>query len=184
MAEAPVVAEARPLYRIEPLGKQHDRAAFTCGAEPLDRYFQTQVTQDVRRRLAKCQVAVDVASGSVVGFYTLGAISLALGELPEGLTKGLPRYPVIPAVLMGRLAVATSAQGQNLGAALVAHAVESVANSTIGAFAMVVDAKDEAAQRFYEHHGFSGIIGHPLRLVLPLATAMQALKLSDKGKPP
>lgn len=165
-----------PTYRIEPLGKHHDRTAFSCGADALDRYFKTQVTQDIRRLLAKCQVAVEVATGSVAGFYTLSATSLALAELPADLAKGLPRYPIVPAVLMGRLAVATSAQGKKLGLALLAHAVEHVAASNIGAFALLVDAKDHAAQRFYERHGFTAVIGHPRRLVLPLATVLQLAK--------
>jgi GNAT superfamily N-acetyltransferase len=168
-------AAPQPLYRIEPLAKQHDRTVFTCGSEPLDRYFKTQVTQDVRRLVAKCLVAVAVSTGAIAGFYTLSATSLAFADLPDNLAKGLPRYPVVPAVLMGRLAVAVHAQGQQLGVALLAHAAEYVATSNIGAFALVVDAKDDAAQRFYERHGFVGIIGHPRRLVLPLATTMHAL---------
>ena len=154
-------------YRIETLGKQHDRSAFSCGSEPLDRYFKTQVTQDIRRL-----VAVEDTTGTVAGYYTLSVTSLALAELPGHLVKALPRYPVVPAVLIGRLAVATAAQGRQLGRALLAHAVESVATGNIGAFALVVDAKDDAAQRFYERHGFVTITGHPRRLILPLATGL------------
>ena len=159
-------------YRIETLGKQHDRSAFSCGSEPLDRYFKTQVTQDIRRLVAKCLVAVEDTTGTVAGYYTLSATSLALAELPDHLVKALPRYPVVPAVLMGRLAVATAAQGRQLGRALLAHAVESVATGNIGAFALVVDAKDDASQRFYERHGYVTITGHPRRLILPLATGL------------
>ena len=100
-------------------------------------------------------------------------------SLPAPLAQRLPRYPIVPAILMGRLAVATSAQGQKLGVALLAHAAEHITTSNIGAFALVVDAKDDAAQRFYEHHGFVGILGHPRRLVLPLATAQQALQAGN-----
>jgi GNAT superfamily N-acetyltransferase len=161
-------------YRIEPLGK-HDRKAFSCGSKPLDRYFKTQVTQDIRRRVAKCLVAVNVATGDVAGFYTLSASSLALAELSETSQKALPRYPVVPVVLMGRLAVATQAQGHKLGSALLAHAVEYVATGNIGAFGLVVDAKDDAAQRFYERHGF--IVINDRQMVLPLETALMALGL-------
>ncbi len=166
---------ASPPYRVEPLTKLHDRAAFTCGSEALDRYFKTQVTQDIRRRVAKCMVAVDDASGAVAGYYTLSATSLALTELPPQLTKSPPRYPVVPAVLMGRLAVASDARGQKLGRALLAHALEYVATSQIGAFAIVVDAKDDAAQKFYERHGFVEISSNGRRLVLAVATALAAL---------
>ena len=170
----PRASDQQQPYVIEPLGK-HDRTTFSCGSEPLDRYFKTQVTQDIRRRLAKCLVAVDVATNTVAGFYTLSATNLALSELPDDLAKGLPRYPVVPAILMGRLAVATSAQGHKLGTALLAHAVEYVTTSNIGAFAIVIDAKDDAAQRFYERHGFVAIMGQPRRLVLALATAARLL---------
>ena len=161
-------------YRIEPLGK-HDRKAFSCGSEPLDRYFKTQVTQDIRRRVAKCLVAIDVATGDFAGFYTLSAGSLALADLSAASQKALPRYPIVPAVLMGRLAVATQAQGRKLGTAMLGHAVEYVATGNIGAFGLIVDAKDDAAQRFYERHGFGAIKDR--QMVLPLETALMALGL-------
>lgn len=165
-------------YRIEPFAKSHDRAGFSCGSEPLDRYFKTQASQDIRRRVAKCMVAVEIASGAVAGYYTLSAMSLALAALPDPLAKGLPHYPVVPSVLLGRLAIASNAQGRKLGRALLAHALEYVATSQIGAFAVIVDAKDDAARRFYEHHGFVGLIGQERRLILPNATALAAFGTS------
>jgi ribosomal protein S18 acetylase RimI-like enzyme len=161
-------------YTIEPLDK-HDRRAFSCGSEPLDRYFKTQVTQDTRRRVAKCLVAVEVATGDVAGFYTLSATTLGLADLSDAMARTLPRYPIVPAVLMGRLAVSTKAQGHKLGTAMLAHAVEYVATSNIGAFGLVVDAKDDAAQRFYERHGF--VIIKERQLILPLETALKVLGL-------
>jgi GNAT superfamily N-acetyltransferase len=160
-------------WRVETLGKSHDRNTFACGSEPLDRYFRTQVTQDIRRRIAKCSVAVDTTTGAVAGYYTLSAASLALAEAPDALAKALPRYPAVPAVLMGRLAVATAVQGRQLGRAMLAHAIEYVATSNIGAYAIVIDAKDDRAQRFYERHGFAGLIDQPCRLILPLGTALK-----------
>ena len=92
------------------------------------------------------------------------------------MTKKLPRYPVVPAILMGRLAVPAGAQGRQLGRALLAHAVEYGATSTIGAFAIVVDAKDHRARRFYEKFGFVEITRQPRRLLLPLGTASALIK--------
>ena len=177
MANQPVTGSAEPQqpYLIQPLGK-HDRTAFTCGSAPLDQYFRNQVTQDIRRRVAKCLVAIEVSTGAVAGFYTLSATSLALAELPDVMSKKLPRYPVVPAVLMGRLAVSVGAQGHKLGRALLAHAVEYVATSNIGAFAIVVDAKDHRALRFYEKFGFVEITRQPRRLLLPLGTASALIK--------
>jgi hypothetical protein len=106
-------------YRIEPLSSGHDRKDFTCGAEALDRYIRTQATQDLRRRVATCFVAVEEGSNAVVGFYTLAATSLVLTDLPEDQAKKLPRYPAIPAILLGRLAVSTAVKGQGLGARVI-----------------------------------------------------------------
>lgn len=153
-------------FRIEPLDGR-DRKAFTCGSPPLDRYFHEQVSQDVKRRIASCFVAID-AQEQIAGFYTLAATSVAFDKLPAQRAKKLPRYPVVPAVLLGRLAVAQICQGQRLGMALLADAVMRSTRSDVAAHLMVVDAKDEAAVRFYEHFGFQRLGDEPLRLVMAL----------------
>jgi predicted N-acetyltransferase YhbS len=133
-------------YRIELLAA-HDRTAFISGSEPLDRYLREQAKQDMRRRIASCFVAID-NSGAIAGFYTIAASSLVLDALPADQIKRLPRYPTVPAVLLGRLAVAKAHQGQRLGAALVADALLRATRTDVMAYAMIVDAKDEAAARF------------------------------------
>lgn len=107
-------------FRVEPLSGDHDRSRFLSGSDALDRYFREQASQDVKRRITACFVAVGVeqASGGtkeVAGFYTLAAAGVALGAMAPEVTKKLPRYPVIPAALLGRLAVATGYQGKGLG---------------------------------------------------------------------
>ncbi|HEV7820450.1 MAG TPA: GNAT family N-acetyltransferase, partial [Burkholderiales bacterium] len=92
-------------FVIAPLAAAHDRQTFSCGAEPLDRYLQTQATQDVRRHIANCFVASPVESNVVAGYYTLSAASIPVADLPEEQTRKLPRTPVLPAALIGRLAV-------------------------------------------------------------------------------
>ncbi len=153
-------------YRIELLGKQ-DRTAFVSGSEALDRYFRERVTQDVRRRVASCFLALDDAE-SIAGFYTIAATSLVLDKLPADQAKKLPRYPVVPAVLLGRLAVATDHQGKRLGGALVADALLRATRSEIMAYAMIVEAKDDQATRFYEHLGFVRLGDDSLRLIRAL----------------
>lgn len=162
-------------FRIEPLCADHDRAKFSSGSGELDRYFREQASQDIRRRIATCFVAVSLPDGGVAGFYTLTATSIALNALALQIAKKLPRYPVIPAVLLGRLAVAHSFQGQGLGGVLLADALMRSARAELGVFAMVVDAKDGAARRFYEHHGFTSLPGEPLRLCLPITQALKLL---------
>jgi GNAT superfamily N-acetyltransferase len=95
---------------------------FRCGEASLDRYFQTQATQDIRRHVANCFVAVESEIGNVAAWYTMAAASLPLADLPVEETKRLPRYPIVPAVLIGRLAVDERFQGRGLGAALLADA--------------------------------------------------------------
>jgi len=162
-------------FRIEPLGEEHDRSGFESGSASLDRYFQTQVTQDIRRRVATCFVALSHDKDEIAGYYTLAATSIALDALSPAVTKKLPRYPVVPAVLLGRLAVSRSQQGHGLGGILIADALKRSARAELGVFAMVVDAKDAAAQRFYEHHGFTLFAGQGHRLFLPITAALRRL---------
>ena len=164
--------------RIEPLSADHDRSRFLSGSEALDRYFREQASQDARRRIATCFVAVNVPTQDVAGYYTLTATSVALNAFSTEITKKLPRYPVMPAVLLGRLAVARRYQGQGLGGLLLADALKRTSRAEFGVFAMVADAKDEAAQRFYEHHGVTLLPGEARRLCLPIAAAMRRLASS------
>ena len=159
--------------RIVPLDPDLDRGAFASGVEALDRYFRERVTQDVRRRVASCFVALD-REGGVSGFYTLSAASVLLADLPAAVATRLPRYPTVPAVRLGRLAVARTRHGQGLGAALLADALARSLASEIAAFALIVDAKDDTASAFYRHHGFLPFADAPGTLFLPLATARVA----------
>ena len=143
-------------FCVQLLDVEHDRSRFQSDSAPLDRYFQAQVTQDIRRRVTACYVAVNEA-GRVAGYYTLAASSVLLADLPPEQGKKLPRYPSVPAVRMGRLAVDHRFKGQGLGAALLADALERAQHAEIAAFALVVDAKDEQASAFYRHHGFTAL---------------------------
>ena len=116
-------------FVIEPPGDAHDRRDFTCGVEPRDRYFHQQVTQDIRRRVTNCFVAVDTA-GQVAVYYTLAASSLPVPELPEQETRRLPRYPSLPAGLIGRLAVAERNARQGLGAAFILDAIRRASRAS------------------------------------------------------
>lgn len=168
-------------FRLAPLDVAHDRAAFNSGSAPLDRYLREQVAQDVRRRVAACFVAL--ADGQhIAGYYTLASASLLLVDLPATTAKKLPRYPTVPAVRMGRLTVDQAFKGQGLGGALLADALDRAARSEIAAYALMVDAKDEAAAAFYRHHGFIALPDSPLTLFLPLATALASRKTDNKAR--
>ncbi len=119
----------------------------------LDRYLREQAGQDARRRVA----APFVASSDcvrVLGFYTLSATSIQLTEVPAALAKRLPRYPRLPATLLGRLATDLSVHGVGLGRFLLVGAIMRAVRSEIASFALVLDAKDEAAAPFYERESF------------------------------
>ncbi len=159
-------------FVTEALRRDHPRDSFVSGVAGLDRYLRELALQDVKRRVAGCYVAV-AGEGDVAGFYTLAATHVPMDALPPETTKKLPRYPVVPAMLMGRLAIASKYQRQGLGRALVADAVIRTSSLGIGAFALIVDAKDKAAVTFYEANGFMLIPNEARRLFLPIATALE-----------
>ena len=160
-----------PRLVIEPLGSHHDRAAFSCGEPALDGYLQRQASQDIRRRVAQVFVALGDAPGEIAGYYSLSATSFDKDELPPAQAKKLPHYPV-PAAVLGRLAIDRARQGQGLGELLLLDAVRRViwASTTLAVHAIIVDAKNERAQAFYERYGFRPFTTEPRRLFLPLET--------------
>lgn len=154
-------------FLLTALNSSHDRSGFVCGSPALDGYFKKQVTQDIRRKVTACFVAV-ADDKHIAGYYTLASASVLLSDLPEKTSKKLPRYPTVPAVRLGRLAVDQSFKGKGLGGALLADAFLRASRSEIAAYALIVDAKDEQAALFYEHHGFIKFPNLPLMLFLPL----------------
>lgn len=162
-------------FSVAALDLSVDRTGFESGVEPLDRYFRHQVRQDIRRRVTACFVAADL-DGRIAGYYTLASASLMLTDLPESLAKKLPRYPSVPAVRMGRLAVDHVFRREGLGAALLADALRRAAKAEIAAYAFLVDAKDTSAAKFYAHHGFTAFPEQPLFLFLPLATVKSMIE--------
>lgn len=162
-------------FRFEALREKHDRRNFACGETALDWYFQTQVTQDIRRRITNCFVVIEVATGLVAAYYTLSAASIPLMELPPDEAKRLPRYPTIPAVRIGRLAVDRRFQRRGLAELMLMNAVHKTMQDAAAAFTLLVDAKSDSAVRFYERYGFRSIAGKPRTLFLPLATAQKTL---------
>ncbi|WP_432741762.1 GNAT family N-acetyltransferase [Methylobacter sp. G7] len=155
-------------FRIEVLNAQHDREKFSCGVEALDRYLLERVTQDVRRRATACYLALETDTDRVAGYYTLAAGGVPLTDMPEDIIKRLPRYPSVPVAKLGRLAVDADFQGQRLGGALLWDAVMRTLRSEMAVFAVVVDAKNEHAEAFYRHHGFTSLGSLPKQLILSL----------------
>lgn len=155
-------------YIVELLSSHHDRGAFSCGVEQLDRYLQQQANQDKRKYVATHFVAFDRERQKIIGYYTLSATSIKLTELPESIAKKLPLYPVLPATLLGRLAVDRDYQKQGWGDFLLINALQRSLNNEIASMAVVVDAKDEGAVSFYEHYHFLRFPARPNRLFLTM----------------
>lgn len=138
-------------FHVEPLGRDHDRAAFTCGKAQLDDYLKQLANQDVRRNMARAYVMVLNDDPTVIaGFYTLSQFAIDPGSLPENLAKKYPNLP-LPCTLIGRFAIAAPFQKQGLGDALLGHALEQSydAGQEVAAISVVVDALDDEAESYY-----------------------------------
>lgn len=162
-------------YSFEPLGK-HNRAAFSCGEEALDRYLHERAGQDQRRNVTNCFVLCDRVNQAIVGYYTLSAATVIPTDLPESLAKKLPRYPNLPVFLVGRLAVDQRYHRQGFGERLLVDALRRArdATSQVAAIGVIVEAKNEDVATFYERYGFVRLTNSPLRLLLPMGSIPQA----------
>lgn len=162
--------------RFEPLA-QHDRSRFTSGNAVLDDWFVHRAGQDQRRNVARVVVALDSDVEEILGYYSLSAFSVGPADFPADLARKLPRYDVVPAALIGRLARHSRVRGEGLGAQLVADAVKRLimASDAIAIHAIIVDAIDDHAARFYESLGFLTFPEERSRLYLPIATARKAM---------
>jgi len=168
----------RDKYAIVPLERKHDRRTFSCGNVALDRYLHEQAGQDVRKRVATVFVLTEAHGDAVIGYYTLTSGSVDLGEWPEALKKKLPLYPVVPVTLLGRLALDKRHQGKGLGEYLLMDALWrcSTVAKEIASLAIIVDAIDERARRFYEHYGFCAFPKQADRLFLHMQTIQEMFK--------
>lgn len=151
---------------------KHDRAAFTSGNERIDGYFRQTISQDVKRGYAACYVLVEKASAKIAGFYTLSSHSIALTDLPADITRKLPRYPSVPAVLIGWLGRDETFRGQHVGSMLLADAIKRLAAAPVGIHALCADAIDDAAAAFYREHQFQPFVSRPHSFYLPMKTAL------------
>lgn len=161
-------------YRIEPFAG-HERGAFACGEQALDRYFRETLTQDLRRGAATAFVAVDLETDAVAGFYTLSAADIGREALPAPAASKAPRYARVPAILLGRMAVDQAHQGRRLGRALLADALRRTLASGVGVHLMLVRPKHDRARNFYARFGFEALAGPTDLMFLPLRTALSIL---------
>lgn len=155
----------------------HDRSSFCCGNARIDKYFRETVSQDVKRNYVKCFAAVQVETERLAGFYTLSANGIPITDIPDDLKKKMPRYPTVPVGLIGWLGRHLDFKGRGLGEALLFDAIKRIAdNTTVGLHAIIVDAIDEDAMKFYRGYGFVSLSPDaPRRMYLPVATALKVI---------
>ena len=159
---------------MELLAAQHQRQGFDCGEPELNDFLQRQAGQLGRKGFGKTYVALGADGVSVIGFITLSAGQVQTQRLPTGLK--LPRYPA-PILRIGRLAVDRRAQGQGTGYRLLSFALQLALefSASIGLYAVVVDAKNDKAGRYYQRIGFVPTLDDPLCLYLPLSVLKTAM---------
>ena len=150
--------------------KIHRRVDFDCGVESLNRYLMKTASQDLKIKVATVFVLVDKPDNQVLAYYTLSAFTIEVEELDSALSKKLPRYPRLPATMLGRLAVDLKYHKQHLGRLMLIDALKRADQNTeqIASIAVVVDAIDENAVKFYQKYGFTCFVSQPLRLYLSM----------------
>jgi ribosomal protein S18 acetylase RimI-like enzyme len=169
--------EEKPKFVIEPLGPKHDRAAFSCGVEFLDAYLRKQAGQDFKKHTAVPFVLTPDGS-TIAGYYTLSQYAVQLADVPPEVAKKLPKYPMVPTTLLGRLAVSTAFRGQRHGETLLMDALYRILQHSreVASAGVVVDAKDGGAISFYRKYGFLELPRVERRLFLPLGTVEELFR--------
>ena len=159
----------------------HDRTAFDCGDTALNTYLKQHASQHLKRGVCTIFVLVDNAIPTLIlGFYTLSNSQISRIDIDERTARRLPNHP-IPTITLGRMGVHQVEQGKGYGAILLVDAIKRccLVSQEVGVYAIVVDAKNDKVRAFYEHYGFTRLPQHPLRLILPMGTAVQLLGISS-----
>lgn len=170
-----------PPWHEEPIGKSHDRQGFDCGDESLNDFLRRHARQSHERGGAKTFLAIDDASRTVLGFYSLAPASLQYADTPQIVSRGLAKHEV-PGFRLARLATDLRFQGHGLGGQLIAAAARRCvrAAAEVGGVMLVIDAKNDRAARWYAGYGATALRDKPLTLVLPLAQLERELRATSQ----
>ena len=155
--------------------RKHDRSLFNCGEESLDDYIKLRASQELKKAISTTFVLIEPPETTVFGYYCLSSYSIDVSDLDEPIAKGLPRYPILPATLLGRLGVDVTCQGKGYGVYLLLDAMRRTlaASRTIASTAMVVDAIDNNATKFYLKHGFKVFPRMPMKLYISMESIVE-----------
>ncbi|SMD42419.1 Acetyltransferases [Aquiflexum balticum DSM 16537] len=162
--------------KICKLGKSHKKNEFDCGKRSLNDYLAKIAKQDVEKNVAVCYI-LEGEENKVIGYYTLSSGSIPKEEIPDNVSKKLPRYSDIPFAAIGRLAIDKNYQGKGLGGYLLVEAFTEIlkVSEVLGIAGVFVDPIDNAAIKFYELYGFIKLNTSD-RMFLPMATIRELLK--------
>lgn len=162
-------------FSVEPLG-DHDLEGFDCGNEELSDWLK-QHAANATKQGTRTYVLIAEETSSVVGYFSIAPHLLERDEAPKKIGRGAPKR--IPAVLLAKFAIDRTEQSKGLGSEFLIRALERIVEAarTGGGKVLVVDAIDDAAASFYEHHDFEPIPENPRRLVRKLSSVAAALDL-------
>jgi len=157
-------------YLIEPINPRHDVRLFTCTHKPLESFLKRFALGNSTNHLGKTYVLTQNQSNEVLGYYTVSAYGASRDSMPD--KELLPRYDLLPALLLGRLAVRSDLMKRGLGRLLMGHVFEQAwaTANRVGVYLLAVDAKDEPAKEFYMHQGFAEFNDDPLHLFIPMTS--------------
>lgn len=167
--------------RVVPISKGIEKTNFNCGIESLNTYLHRYALQNDKNNIGKSFVAVQSDEpNKAIGYYTVSMAQILFNEIPEGMKKGLPKYPV-PAMRIGKLAVDVRFQGNKAGAFLLRDALVRAVNisSEVAIHCVIVDAVNKKAEAFYGKYGFIPCTKNPNTLILPLTTITRACGISS-----
>jgi predicted GNAT family N-acyltransferase len=159
------------VLKIEPLdSNKHIRSDFCCGKESLDNYLRKQASQDLKKRATTVFVLVDEPEQNILAYYTLSSYTIDITDLDTATAKRLPRYPLLPATLLGRLAVDLKQTGNRFGELMLIDALKKALSTTVtvASLAIVAEALDESAVKFYVKYGFQPFSQNPMKLYFPM----------------
>jgi predicted GNAT family N-acyltransferase len=160
--------------------RKHCRTDFCCGQENLDNYIYKQASQDVKRKVSTVFVLIDTADPklNILGYYTLSSYTIEIENLDQSFAKNLPRYPQLPATLLGRLAIDNQQKGKGFGELMLLDALKKTlsASKQIASLAIIAEALDDSAVSFYLKYGFQKFIQNPIKLYLPIKSIEDILK--------
>lgn len=146
----------------------------------MDSYLKIQARQEIKRKVTACYVLTDRDEGTIIGYYTLSSTSIELESLPAPVAKKHPKYPLVPAILLGRLAIRVGSQGKGYGEYLLMDALNRSweHSDKIGAAAVIVEAINENAAHFYQRYDFFQFPDQKSLLFIPMETIRNLIKAS------